>query len=278
MMHFVITLALAAIGVLSGAGAAAPPRLLLIPSDGSGEPMVLNTTTIPNATPGADGKGRDAYLAVVSHATPQSFHVYGPGDPVNCTADGGVATVRATAALHGCRYATNAGPFTIAHGGCMGATISDGKTLSSDWATTEQMFGLTSNGTWVLGNVGSAGEAASLGIAQLVTGFKWLVANGENVVTTKGGEAAPRTAAGVDAHGRLMLLDVDGCEECSKGKGPTLHELGDLLVSLGARAAVNMDGGGSSTVIAGGKLINHPTCDDVLKECERKVATILCVT
>jgi hypothetical protein len=40
--------------------------------------------------------------------------------------------------------------------------------------------------------------------------------------------------------------------------GLTLGELADLLVRLGARTAINLDGGGSTTLVSGGRLVNSP--------------------
>ena len=74
------------------------------------------------------------------------------------------------------------------------------------------------------------------------------------------------------------MLEVDGCEECKTGKGPTMHEMGALMVKLGAVAAVNMDGGGSSTTVIDGKLADWPTNLDNITKSERPVTTILCLT
>ena len=59
----------------------------------------------------------------------------------------------------------------------------------------------------------------------------------------------PRTAVGVDLDGRrVLLLVVDGRQEFSRGY--TLVELAARLRSLGAEDALNLDGGGSSTMVA----------------------------
>ena len=53
------------------------------------------------------------------------------------------------------------------------------------------------------------------GLTDFVTGFDWLVYEGASVArmnNTPGVRRAPRTAAGVDAEGRLLLVVVDGCE------------------------------------------------------------------
>jgi len=57
---------------------------------------------------------------------------------------------------------------------------------------------------------------------------------------------APRTGAGVSADGRsVYLLTLDGR---GGSTGASVAELADLLRSFGAQDAVNLDGGGSSTV------------------------------
>jgi hypothetical protein len=52
------------------------------------------------------------------------------------------------------------------------------------------------------------------------------------------------------------------CDGRSRGDaGLTLSELADLLVGLGARDAINLDGGGSTSLVAGGRLRNRPRAD-----------------
>jgi len=59
----------------------------------------------------------------------------------------------------------------------------------------------------------------------------------------------PRTAVGFSRDGRRMyLLTVDGRQADSRGV--TLTELGRLMAELGAHNALNLDGGGSSTLLA----------------------------
>ncbi|MFI6813122.1 phosphodiester glycosidase family protein [Nonomuraea sp. NPDC050328] len=61
--------------------------------------------------------------------------------------------------------------------------------------------------------------------------------------------AHPRTAVGFSADGRTMhLLTVDGRQADSRGV--TLSELAQMMVELGAHNALNLDGGGSSTLLA----------------------------
>jgi exopolysaccharide biosynthesis protein len=60
--------------------------------------------------------------------------------------------------------------------------------------------------------------------------------------------AAPRSAAGLTQDGRTLLLVVaDGRQ--SVARGLTLNELAELMRSLGAWNALNLDGGGSSSAV-----------------------------
>jgi len=59
----------------------------------------------------------------------------------------------------------------------------------------------------------------------------------------------PRTAVGIASNGRrLFVLVVDG-RRAGYSDGMTLRELADLMLSLGARDALNLDGGGSTAMI-----------------------------
>lgn len=66
----------------------------------------------------------------------------------------------------------------------------------------------------------------------------------------------PRTAAGITADGDLLLLVVDGRQPDSRGVN--LEELAAILWNLGAVDALNLDGGGSSTIVVNGVLLNRP--------------------
>ena len=87
----------------------------------------------------------------------------------------------------------------------------------------------------------------------------------------------PRTAVGIDHDtGEVLLLVVDGRSVASRGY--TMVELANLMVDLGADEALNLDGGGSSTMVArvaGGarRVVNTPS-DGFL----RRVANALEVT
>lgn len=67
----------------------------------------------------------------------------------------------------------------------------------------------------------------------------------------------PRTAIGHTASREVILLTVDGRSDFSKGL--TLDELASLMVKLGCVDAMNLDGGGSTTLVLGGEVLNRPS-------------------
>ena len=61
-----------------------------------------------------------------------------------------------------------------------------------------------------------------------------------------GSQRHPRTGLGVTADGRVLMVTVDGRRTSSAGV--TLAEMGQLMKSLGATHAFNLDGGGSTVM------------------------------
>jgi hypothetical protein len=118
--------------------------------------------------------------------------------------------------------------------------------------------------------------------ALLIGGWPRILRDGENVA----GDAAtvegtlsrnaemvhPRTAIGFSRDSAtLFLLTVDGRSENSGGV--TLVELARLMRQLGAWQAMNFDGGGSTTMVIDGAVVNVPSD----KTGEREVGNALMV-
>lgn len=68
---------------------------------------------------------------------------------------------------------------------------------------------------------------------------------------------SPRTPAGVDAVGRTVLVAADG--RGTDALGLSIGESAEVAKALGLRDAVNLDGGGSTTMAADGRVINDPS-------------------
>ena len=66
----------------------------------------------------------------------------------------------------------------------------------------------------------------------------------------------PRTAIGIIGPGHYVLVVSDGRTEESEGL--TLYQLAEFLQSLGVQTAYNLDGGGSSTMVFLGQVVNRP--------------------
>ena len=68
-------------------------------------------------------------------------------------------------------------------------------------------------------------------------------------------ERHPRAAIAITGT-HLLAMACDG--RSKHDAGLTLDELASLLAGMGAQSALNLDGGGSTTLIAGGRLRNRP--------------------
>ncbi|SFM00715.1 3',5'-cyclic AMP phosphodiesterase CpdA [Gracilibacillus orientalis] len=91
-----------------------------------------------------------------------------------------------------------------------------------------------------------------------------LMENGEITENLDDSTAAPRTAVGFSEDGKTMILAlVDGRQMASRGM--TYQELAQLMKENGARQALNIDGGGSSTMVArppgseDAEVVNNPS-------------------
>jgi hypothetical protein len=67
----------------------------------------------------------------------------------------------------------------------------------------------------------------------------------------------PRTLAGIDAQGRTVLVTVDG--RSTADLGLSIPEAAHVARSLGLVDALNLDGGGSTTMVVDGQVISHPS-------------------
>jgi hypothetical protein len=68
----------------------------------------------------------------------------------------------------------------------------------------------------------------------------------------------PRTMFGIDRSGQAWLITVDG-RQPDTSNGMTLVELQRLARKLGLTDALNLDGGGSTTMVVAGNVVNHPS-------------------
>ncbi len=105
-------------------------------------------------------------------------------------------------------------------------------------------------------------------IRELVGGWPRIVRSGKSIFDSpdfpENAEAAvfskrhPRTGIGFSADStRLFFVTVDGRQESSVGM--SLPEFARLMVAQGIADGLNLDGGGSTTLVVNGEIVNSPS-------------------
>lgn len=115
------------------------------------------------------------------------------------------------------------------------AILKDGKTAVIDYAK----------------NIGNyVDENGNSTIWQAAAGSQWLVRDGKDVTAGATGsyntQRHSRTCVGVTAEGKVVMMVLDGRQE-PFSCGGSMHELAQIMLEAGCVAAVNLDGGGSTT-------------------------------
>ena len=169
------------------------------------------------------------------------------------------------ASRYGAQIAINGGFYDTATYAPIGLTIGEGErwTDSGDDAT----FGFAAfgpRGRAELSNPTEVVATPAEWMENVVAGYPMLVENGQVVIAdcfSHMCERHPRSAIGMDAEGRTLVLVVVDGRWAGVSRGMTRIELAELMIDLGAWRALNLDGGGSSTLyVAGlGGVVNHPS-------------------
>ncbi len=114
------------------------------------------------------------------------------------------------------------------------------------------------------------GEVVSLGwtlgwagVLDTIGGNPTMIEDGQIIDENVSGTGSffvrhPRTGVGSTADGRVLFVTVDG-RQPGYSIGMTLERFARLFKNLGARWALNLDGGGSTTMVVKGKIKNRPS-------------------
>jgi len=102
--------------------------------------------------------------------------------------------------------------------------------------------------------------------ANIIGGGPQLIKNGrveitnaaEKILPSFVSDGHPRTAIAKLKTGQILLVTVDG-RQPGESIGMSLTMLADLLIEFGAAEAINLDGGGSTTMVIRNKLVNKPS-------------------
>jgi exopolysaccharide biosynthesis protein len=195
------------------------------------------------------------------------------------------------ASSSGALAAINAGFFSIKDGGSATYIRVSGKIIDAD-TTKRWLKNVNMTGALLIGDGGhvSIQESMSNSWYDSHTEFPDMLVTGPlllhekkkihlpktSLVITK----HPRTSIGVINKHKIVLVTLDG--RTTDARGMTLLQLTDLMMSLRCRDAVNLDGGGSTTMWIKGKpfdgVINMP-CDNKKfdHEGERAVSDIIII-
>lgn len=161
-----------------------------------------------------------------------------------------------------------------------GYVLRNGKLYrQSIYASGQEDMVICSDGSFELVTEGSISAQALLdrGALQVLTFGPGILENGEITVTQaddvgKSMASNPRTAIGMIAPPHYVFVVSDG--RTNQSAGLSLSQLAEFMQSLGVQVAYNLDGGGSSTMVFQGKVINNPTTNG-RTIAERKVSDIV---
>jgi exopolysaccharide biosynthesis protein len=126
----------------------------------------------------------------------------------------------------------------------------------------------------------SAEALLSDGVVQLFAFGPALLENGETAVSKndevdRASSSNPRTAIGIVEPLHYIVVVSDG--RTSESEGLTLYELAEVMQQYGCTTAYNLDGGGSSTMVFAGEVVNNPTTNGK-KITERAVSDIVYIS
>lgn len=179
---------------------------------------------------------------------------------------GGAETTLQAAKRYGAVAGINAGGFADSDGKRypMSTTVLDGNYLSGFQPTYKDLFfvGMNHSGQLIGGKFKQKEELDKLQPLFGATFVPILLNNGVKVTIPdkwkKSPLRAPRTVIGNYKDDQLLILVIDGRDE--KGSsGATLEEVQAKLFNFGVQDAYNLDGGGSSSLVVNGKVVNKPS-------------------
>jgi len=187
--------------------------------------------------------------------------------------------------------AVNAGFFNVKLGGSVTYIRSGGKIVDQDtsarWRRNQNMNGallIDRKGTLLIGRAmpnhwydsrQEYNDVLVTGCLLLLDGTQVKMPESSLVINRH-----PRTVAGLRSRNRAILLTLDG--RADQARGMTLPEITGLMLYLRCTDAVNLDGGGSTTMWIEGKpfngVVNKPSDNKKFdNEGERAVSNILIV-
>lgn len=209
--------------------------------------------------------GYRGYMAKVKLHDPSAMKLVLSGDKVGDKGE----TTSAAAKRNNAVLAINGGGFAKKKGLLypMGITVVNGQ-IKTFYQTNLSFIGFNNLGKLVGGNITSKKQIEDLNILQGATFIPTLLKDGKKLKIPKAYASTkqPRTLIGHFSNGDLLFIVIDGRQKGSTGV--TLEEAQDKLLEFNVRDAYTLDGGGSSSFVYEGKVMNNPSDGN-----ERKVVS-----
>jgi len=165
------------------------------------------------------------------------------------------------ASEHGAVAAVNGGFFDMRNGTPLDLLIQGGELRMQQGERHDAAFGIDAGGRVEIVRRAPGGWP---GMTYARGAWPLLLAGGEVCKPNgfgKNDRRHPRTAMGIVANGSgedIILVTIDG--RTKQAAGMTLLELAQVMQALGCRDALNLDGGGSTTMwLQGRGVVNHPS-------------------
>lgn len=144
----------------------------------------------------------------------------------------------------------NADFFNMKTGVPQEMVIKEGQILKDDFLHNRRFVGLLKNGKVIIGD-SLLYEKKKKKLKEALGGYNILIEDGRVIPQLKNSFSLtrhPRTAAGIINKHEIVFVVIDG-RQPEYSNGMPLDELAHLMKLLGARTAINLDGGGSSTLV-----------------------------
>ncbi|MDO3408811.1 phosphodiester glycosidase family protein [Saccharibacillus sp. CPCC 101409] len=179
---------------------------------------------------------------------------------------GSSETTLHAAQRYGAIAGINAGGFADQNGKRypLSTTMMDGQYLTGFQSSFKDLYfvGLNDSGKLIGGKFDRQDELDSLQPAFGASFVPILLENGRKTAIPAKWKAAPkrapRTIIGSYKDDQLIIFVIDGYNETG-GSGATLEEIQSQLYKIGVVNAYNLDGGGSSSLVMNGRVVNHPS-------------------
>lgn len=188
--------------------------------------------------------------------------------------------------------AVNAGFFDMAQGGSVTYLKKDGRVAAKNKAQLAARNSVVLRGAFWISKQGkvrieppkpSSYYTRKARIDDVLFSGPLLLVNGQPLPldsTSFTLDRHPRTCACLQSRNRLLLITVDGRHQ--EAAGLSLPELTDILLALQCQSAINLDGGGSTTMYIQGEatqgIVNFPSDNRTFDHYgQRRVANVIVV-